>query len=81
MSVLLGLGDGTFQQPATNSGYLYSVEPPGGNPNEARNPIQVKIVDLNQDGFGDLVASNSFTDNISVLISTMIVASGPGGGL
>ena len=81
VSVLLGLGDGTFQQPATNSGYLYSVEPPGGNPNEARNPIQVKIVDLNQDGFGDLVTSNQDSDNISVLISTMIVAGGPGGGL
>ncbi len=38
-------------------------------------------MDLNQDGFGDLVTSNQDSDNISVLISTMIVAGGPGGGL
>ena len=76
MSVLLGVGDGTFQQPAPNSGYLFSVEPPVG---VADNPIQVKIVDLNQDGFGDLVTSNHYSDNISVRINTMIVALPPGG--
>ena len=51
------------------------MDPPVG---VADNPIQVKIVDLNQDGFGDLVTSNQTTNNISVLINKLSVDADPG---
>lgn len=78
VSVLLGRGDGTFQTLNNESGYLFSVEPPGGPSNEAEGPILVIVADMDQDGFGDIVTTNHFTDNISVLINEMTIQSGGG---
>jgi len=36
----------------------------------------VLIVDLNQDGFDDIVTTNHYSDNISVLINDMFVVPG-----
>jgi hypothetical protein len=71
VSVLIGKGDGKFQTPAPHqSGYLYDID---NDPNTDRFPRAVKIVDLNMDGFGDLVTVNQFNNDISVLINKMYV--------
>lgn len=57
-----------------------SAEPPPTPPNDVVAAFFVKIVDLNQDGFGDIVTSNQATDNISVMINSLFVSGGPAGG-
>src|SRR6266851_3430493 len=58
VSILLGVGDGTFQ-PAVN----FSV---GGSPYSQ--PQSVAVGDFNGDGFLDLAVVNANDDNISVLM-------------
>jgi len=70
IAVFVGYGDGTFREPP----YLFCVDP-GNNPK----PRFVKIADMDQDGFNDVVTSNNGTDNISVLINAL-EAIPPGGG-
>jgi hypothetical protein len=60
IAVFVGYGDGTFRE----TPYLFCVDP-GNNPQ----PRFVKIADLDQDGFNDIVTSNNNSDNISVLIN------------
>ena len=55
-AVLLGNGDGTFQ-PAVN--YFLG----GGS-----NPVAVALGDFNHDGFLDMVAANTFTNVVGVLL-------------
>ena len=62
IAVFLGYGDGTFREPP----YLFCVDP-GNNPK----PQFVKIGDLDQGGFTDIVTSNNNSDNISVLINAL----------
>jgi hypothetical protein len=54
VSILLGLGDGTFQAQAT-----YAVR---------FNPIGVAVADFNKDGIPDLVIANAESNNVSVLL-------------
>lgn len=75
VSIILGKGDGTFQSPP-DDGYHFNMDPSG--PDDADGSIMVKIADLDQDGFGDLVTSNHYSDNISVRINKMVVAGGGG---
>lgn len=62
IAVFVGYGNGTFELPP----YLFCVEP-GGSPK----PCFVKIADMDQDGFNDVVTSNnsSNSNSISVLIN------------
>ncbi len=75
VSVLYGKPNGRFRQPDSDNGYLYSIDPPA-DPGSTTNPIMVLIVDLNLDGFGDLVTTNHHSDNISVLINDLFVVPG-----
>jgi len=75
VAVLLGKGDGTFQTPSPSSAYLYDVD---NDPSTDRYPTALRIVDLNMDGFGDLVVVNYFWNDISVLINKMVVSIPPG---
>lgn len=77
VSILLGKGDGTFQSPA-NDGYHFSMCPAGPLCPDVDGSIVVKIVDLNRDGFGDLVTSNHYSANISVRINKLSVDADPG---
>jgi hypothetical protein len=56
IAILLGRGDGTFQRPSSTSGYLHSTHDPA-YPDSVR-PVQVIVVDLDQDGFGDIVVTS-----------------------
>lgn len=67
--MLLGKGDGTFQ--LNTSGSAYYIPTKVGS-QSADWPIEVLIVDFDQDGFGDLVTSNHLTGNISVMINEMV---------
>ena len=60
IAVFVGYGDGTFREPP----YLFCVDP-GNSPK----PRFVKIADMDQDTFNDVVTSNYGTHNISVLIN------------
>jgi hypothetical protein len=55
VSILLGNGDGTFQDARTQNS--------GGN-----GPVDVKVADYSGKGVGDLIVSNYFSDNLSVLL-------------
>jgi hypothetical protein len=55
VTLLIGKGDGTFR-PAQN----YSI--PGG-------PISGTIVDVNHDGFPDLVLADYYTNTVTVLLN------------
>lgn len=83
VALLLGRGDGTFQRPTSDSGYLYSVQDPT-QLDMAMSPRQVIIVDLDQDGFNDIVTScegdpmfNYRHPALSVLINKMVVSIPP----
>jgi hypothetical protein len=70
VSVLLGRGNGTLQRPSADSGYLFSTHDPA-EPLSVR-PVQVIVVDMDQDGFGDIVVANEGSANegsVSVLIN------------
>ena len=69
IAVFVGHGNGTFVE----TPYLVCVDP-GNEPK----PQFVRIADLNQDGFNDIVTSNNNSDNISVLINAL-EAIPPGG--
>lgn len=81
VAVLLGRGNGMFQRPSSDSAYLYSIEESNSPP--AVWPVQVIVVDLNQDGFGDIVTVNEGRINppvppsVSVLINKMLVSLPP----
>jgi len=60
IGVFVGYGDGTFHEPP----YLFCVDP-GNSPK----PRFVKIADMDQDTFNDVVTSNYDGHNISVLIN------------
>jgi hypothetical protein len=55
VTVLLGVGDGTFQQPPQS----YTV---------GLSPIFIAIADINQDGLLDLAVANYRSDRVSVLL-------------
>ncbi len=78
VSVMLGRGDGTFQTFEDDDSQLVSVEPPGGPLFEADGTIMVIVADMDQDGFGDIVTTNHFSDNISVLINELKIVPGQG---
>jgi hypothetical protein len=63
VSVLFGVGDGTFQ-PAVS----YVVDP-SGTPG-LQNPTGVAVGDLDNNGFDDIAVSNSSTDSVSVLLNS-----------
>jgi hypothetical protein len=69
VAVFVGNADGTFVEPP----YLFCVDP-GNQPR----PKFVKIADMDQDGFNDLLTSNYGTHKISVLINAF-EAIPPGG--
>ena len=70
IGVFVGYGDGTFREPP----YLFCVDPDG-----EPKPKFVKIADMDQDGFNDVVTSNHWDGhNISVLINSL-QAIPPGG--
>lgn len=62
VSVLFGVGDGTFQ-PAID----YDVDP-SGTPGPQL-PTGVAVGDLDNNGFDDIAVSNAFTDSVSVLLN------------
>ncbi|MCC7293071.1 MAG: VCBS repeat-containing protein [Phycisphaerales bacterium] len=75
VAILIGLGglpslSNKFQFD-TGGSYWISAEPPGGGEDEALYPVRVIIVDLDQDGNGDLVTANQGSANISVMINQM----------
>ena len=65
VSVLLGIGDGTFATQAT-----YSVR---------NGPFSVALDDLNHDGHVDIVTANGSADNVSVLLFRSKVRHAPNG--
>jgi hypothetical protein len=70
--VFVGYGDGTFVE----TPYFFYVDDPGS----CRDPYFVKVADMDQDGFNDLLTSNSGASSISVLINAFD-AIPPGGSL
>ncbi len=82
VAILLGRGNGDFQQPTPDSGYLFSVRDLN-DPAFGTGPRQVIVVDLDQDGFGDIVTSNVgepslfLRPSITVLINKFLVTSPP----
>ena len=69
VAVFLGKGDGTFWW---DTPVLFCVDYCGDPPVQVK-PCFVEIVDLDQDGFNDIVSSNNNTHNISVLINAVMV--------
>lgn len=67
---MLGKGTGKFQHVPSDARYRVSIVQPGGN---ALSPVQALIVDLDEDGFGDIITANHESSDISVLINNMIV--------
>jgi hypothetical protein len=59
VSVLLGKGDGSFQDAVT-----YNT---GSGPDSGA--VAVAVADFDRDGIPDLVVANAFTDNVSVLLN------------
>lgn len=83
VAILLGRGNGSFQRPSADSGYRFSVLHPDFLSIGWR-PRQVIVVDLDLDGFGDIVAtcegdaSNHFSNpRLSVLINEGFVSFPP----
>jgi len=71
-AVLLGRPDGTFQMPSPDEAYLFELG------DSIDGSAKLATVDLNNDGFDDIVVANFYSDNISVLINQMLVATVPG---
>jgi len=69
--VLTGTGDAKFQRNANGDTvvHLFSVDPPEAGV-QATNPVDLVLVDLNDDGKNDVVTANQTTNNISVRINT-----------
>lgn len=61
VALLLGKSDGTFKTFSPSQAFLFPLDAAGA--------ALVKIVDLDNDGFDDLVVTNHQSDNISVLIN------------
>ena len=76
VAVLLGKADGTFQVPTAQTAYIFRTDGPG----VVGGAALVEVVDLDADGFDDIVVSNNYSDalndNFSVLINKMVVAIG-----
>jgi len=62
IAIFVGYGDGAFRHPP----YLFCVD----SEHEAK-PKFVKVADMDQDGFKDIVTSNFNSHNISVLINSL----------
>ncbi len=60
-----------FQFDRTESDYFISADPPGED--DAAEIVRVLIVDLDADGFGDLVTANRLSRNISVMIDQLSI--------
>jgi len=79
VAVLLGKSNGTFQAPSATQAYVFPAFDPD-NPDQSlvAGTALVEVVDLNADGFDDIVVTNNESENISVLINKLVVTS-PGG--
>ncbi|MDQ7012840.1 MAG: FG-GAP-like repeat-containing protein [Planctomycetota bacterium] len=76
VAVLLGRGNGTLQAASDEQAYLFNTE--------ERHTINVMLVDLDADGFDDIVAANHWhdgvlkRDTISIFINSLeVTGSGP----
>ncbi len=76
VAVLLGKGNGTLQAASDEQAYLFNTE--------GTHTINVMLVDLNADGFDDIVAANHWhdialkRDTISIFINSLeVTGSGP----
>ncbi len=78
VGILLGLPDGSFKTPSEDYAYIFDTEGLSGK--DTAGAALIEVVDMNGDGFDDIVVSNhesSAEDNISVLINKMIGSIGP----
>ncbi len=82
VAILLGKGDGTMQFDCPNGAYYPTIDPPGANVSAAV-VIRLLIVDMNQDGFGDIVTVNNDVGGptgqapyVSVLLNQLSVGGG-----
>lgn len=67
IAVLAGRGDGTFHETV----WLFCTEP-GADPK----PCIVELADMDQDGFLDVVCTNTITGKLAVLINAIVTLSG-----
>ncbi len=67
IAVLAGRGDGTFHETL----WLFCTEP-GADPK----PCIVELADMDQDGFLDIVCTNTVTGKLAVLINAIVTLSG-----
>ncbi|MBI5865513.1 MAG: hypothetical protein HZB38_13595 [Planctomycetes bacterium] len=65
VAFLLGNGDGTFQYRNDLNVYHVTIGEPGW---PMLVPIQLLVMDVNQDGYGDIVTSNHGRDSVSVVL-------------
>lgn len=81
VGILLGKGDGTMQSYSASEAYIFRAD----NPNDQNQPgaagsVNVLVVDLDADGFDDIVIANhlydgnNHTDTISVLVNALEVS-------
>ncbi len=77
VAVLLGKADGTFQTPSPTEAYIFRTDDPNGS-DWVLASAMVELVDLNADGFDDIVVTNHRSYNFSVLINKMRVTTTPG---
>jgi hypothetical protein len=67
--MLLGRGDGTFQIVETSNDYRIFIDDGSGR---AHYPVRVRLADLNQDGFDDVVTANHGDDALSGSMSVVL---------
>ncbi|MDQ7012995.1 MAG: FG-GAP-like repeat-containing protein, partial [Planctomycetota bacterium] len=84
VGILLGLPDGSFKAESPEQTYIFDTEGLSGK--NTAGAALIAVVDMNGDGFDDIVVSNHESgqeppnpepDNISVLINKMIGSIGP----